>query len=84
MDDLIRREYAIAVIDGWFQKIGLNPEICVDAIKALPSEQPERKKGNWKDCHVATYKYCCSECKAYHRAMYDYCPTCGADMRGEQ
>lgn len=42
----------------------------------------EPKKGKWsiEDCHAATYKYCCSECKAHHRARYDYCPTCGARM----
>ena len=40
--------------------------------------------GVWtrEDCHAATYPYCCSNCKAHHRALYDFCPTCGADMRG--
>ena len=64
-------------------------DACVDIlekIENMPTIEPERKKGKWKDedCHAATYKYCCSECKAHHRAMYDYCPSCGADMRGEQ
>ena len=50
------------------------------------SAQPERKKGKWtiEDCHAVTYRYCCSVCKAHHRARYAYCPSCGADMRGEQ
>jgi hypothetical protein len=50
-----------------------------------PSAQPMRKKGKWttEDCHAATYKYCCSNCKAHHRARYDFCPSCGADMRGD-
>ena len=42
----------------------------------------EPKKGKWtvEDCHAATYKYCCSNCTAHHRARYDYCPSCGARM----
>ena len=51
-------------------------------IEQLPSAEPERKTGRWtiEDVHSATYKYCCSECKAHHRARYDFCPTCGAKM----
>ena len=43
------------------------------------------KTGKWtiEDVHSATYKYCCSECKAHHRARYDFCPTCGAKMEDE-
>lgn len=54
----------------------------VRAIKALPA-QPQRMKGKWtiNDCHAAVYKYHCSECGANHRARYDFCPSCGADMR---
>jgi hypothetical protein len=46
----------------------------------------KRKEGRWttEDCHAATYKYCCSNCKAHHRARYDFCPSCGADMRNDQ
>ena len=52
----------------------------------LQEVQAERKMGKWtiNDCHAAVYKYHCSECGANHRARYDYCPSCGADMRGEQ
>ena len=59
-------------------------------IKKLPSAQPERKKGKWiehtyeygrelfdceTECSVCGYKLC--------GAMPNYCPSCGADMRGE-
>ena len=78
-----------------------------DRIKALPSAQPERKKGRW--IPVDSYSafggdeatwmahgnpvafYYCSECKEQAYAgedgeslLTDYCPNCGADMRGEQ
>ena len=52
------------------------------AIKAL--EEPERKKGKWEVFYPNhTYKYHCSECGANHKYMFDFCPSCGADMRGE-
>ena len=63
------------------------------AIKAL--EQPERKKGKWlqksKPLEFCTeWWYECSECGSkppndrYGHPNYlsDYCPNCGADMRG--
>lgn len=94
MDDLIRREYAIGVIEGWFQKIGLNPEICVDAIKALPSEKTELKNGKWipqdhnkKTGCVTTLMFYypkCSECGHTGEFGMNFCPQCGADMRGGQ
>ena len=46
---------------------------------ALPSAQPERKKGRWIDMddHVM-----CSCCGATHYGSdKNFCPNCGADMR---
>ena len=48
MSDLISRQAAIDMVDGWFKKIGLNGDICLDGLRTLPSAQPERKKGNEK------------------------------------
>lgn len=43
------------------------------------------KTGKWEyKMHYDPYCYECSTCHALHRARYDYCPTCGSDMRGEQ
>lgn len=58
---------------------------------SLPSAQPERKKGRW---HQRIYKkvemMVCSECGnefSYDAETgvrdYNFCPNCGADMRGE-
>ena len=74
--------------DSFFQDcpLGLHEE---DEI--LPSAEPERKKGEWID---TTWKhtYKCSECGnflEFHgvnagRGDANFCPNCGADMRGDR
>ena len=57
-------------------------------LRQLPSSQPKQKKGRWiiyvispfdgEDCR-------CSECGQIECAPYwNYCPNCGAVMKGEQ
>lgn len=42
--------------------------------------QPQ-KVGKWiKDEHGYQYKWVCSNCQLHHRAMYNFCPSCGAKM----
>ena len=93
--DTISRREALKAMDTW-DKFGCDPDgklvrydddshyvpyvhydDMVHAIKALPSVQ---KKGHWIDEKTS---YSCSEC---HRGCWvnsNYCPWCGADMRGE-
>ena len=43
--------------------------------------QPERKKGKW----INSYKrQTCSVCKQRGYRSWNFCPNCGADMRGDQ
>lgn len=60
-------------------------QTVIKGVEKLPSITPAQKIGHWtiEDRQATTYKYCCNECKAHHRAMYDFCPSCGADMRGK-
>lgn len=59
-----------------------------ELIDRLMNLQPERKKGKWINrslniCYPEWERYTCSEC-GKHSYIYDYCPNCGADMRGEK
>lgn len=54
-------------------------------IEALPSVQPVRKTGQWIKRKKGAIGYDCSCCgKSNISNHFDYCPNCGADMRGEQ
>ena len=60
--DCISREQAIEIVKKYFEKIGLNGDICVDGLRQLPSIQPEIVR--CKDCKYArltddgSCKYC--------------------------
>lgn len=94
MDDLIRRQDAIDAMYrlesedieayGCFIPEGFHANQAVEALEALSSADPERKKGQW-----SSYKdeHCCSVCKCVvisdcwdDEIRYDYCPYCGAEM----
>ena len=92
MSDLISRQDAINAIlseptDAHY------PTWYAEIIKDLPSAQPERKKGKWmlydevgepnKD--DPAYWQCDQCLRTYIRLRKprNYCPNCGADMRGE-
>ena len=62
-------------------------------LSELPPAQPERKKGHWIESHEHAYigngvkewtNWYCSECDAPNDKPTDFCPSCWADMRGEE
>ena len=97
MDDLIRRQDAVNEVVAWLKdrmSDKKNGKPLTDRINDLPSAQPERKKGRWiitkteRGWNCAEYptEVTCSNCnyiEDYQKAL-DFCPNCGADMRGEQ
>ena len=71
-----------------------------EILRTLPSAEPERKKGEWleKDVFTSTkgrikewQSAKCSVCGKYHTTPYlyyfgnyNFCPNCGAEMRGDR
>lgn len=82
MDDTISRQAAIDCIS-------YDEEYTEDCIRALPFVQPKRKTGYW--IKVAGMNERCSSCNHYFPLSYfigrpfeiNFCPNCGADMRGD-
>lgn len=68
-------------------------KVIRSTVEELKSAQPERKKGKWVEHHEPytwmgyTY-WTCSECgfgeENENKIKFNFCPNCGADMRGEQ
>ena len=104
MSDLIRRHDAI---DAMYQleaedietygcsiPEGFDAKPAVEALEALPSAEPERKKGEWMeketfdnaDYEIPVWQSArCSVCGKYMTAPYQYyftdfsyCPNCGS------
>lgn len=81
MDDLISRHAAIdALGDAHFKNYGN----AIMVIQALPSAEPERKTGKWVPFSPKSHLYSCSLCGQWADRHWNYCPNCGADMRGEE
>lgn len=64
-----------------------------DSFRWKPIAQPERMRGRWIKNSDTAFYWKCSECGAYlfwRKEEYllngepNYCPNCGADMRGEE
>lgn len=93
MSDLISRQEALDTLSAFVdldeyyhgRKCENIPMLNVKRyLENAPSAEPERKTGKWK---VHLYKlgrerYECSECTGRCDLEYDFCPNCGADMRG--
>lgn len=103
MDDTVYRQAAIDALGekplAWTEgeyELGLQNQwqSDIDALKALPPAQSERKKGKWINDRDLYKCSCCNQLwnvwwagvvpiEQMKKEM-PYCPKCGADMRGEE
>ena len=95
--DLIERQAAIDALkrdEAYDEDIPNRADGVRDAIitiMGLPSAQPERKgkwidMGDFEQCSVCTGTRLKEVQTVYGKAIWiktNYCPSCGADMRGE-
>ena len=79
--DCYRNMYCIAGIDG-----GWRPDKRIEGCPLVEIE--ERKVGKWIEIwdldHLVVLAYQCSECGIMINTKSNYCPNCGAEMRGDK
>ena len=94
MNDSISRQ---AAIDAVIDELKRSPTPAIRAkfrLEALPSAQPERKKGRWLRYGEDGYPnnedtvfWQCDQCLEQYtgrtKRIPNFCPNCGADMREE-
>lgn len=80
MSDLISRQTVLDELEKWdWQELYL-PIHFKQILDDVPSVE---NKGKWIFEETLARHYYCSECKSMGASYWDYCPYCGADMRGE-
>lgn len=87
-NDLISRQ---AAIDAIYHHL---PSVSRTRVRTMlhevPSEQPERMKGKWERHYCEDGNpdgWRCDNCDEWYyfgQTLPNFCPNCGADMRGEQ
>ena len=79
------RERAFELLRKGHELDNENKAIIIDALGGMP-----KRTGHWKRVSADKYVqhamafYRCSECGGDIIGEHNYCPNCGADMRGDE
>ena len=99
MNDAIRRQDVIECIKGYIHEIitesGVDKNAhtnkvlreLAESIEKMPAVQPETKTGKWvfhRNDLSTLYRWECDKCRKFSKTDFNYCPNCGADMRGKR
>lgn len=99
MSDMLMETYLRQQVDkGEYGVAIIQAQIALDIANYIekhrqPTIEPERKKGRWVDVTdgICVWKVCdqCGEKPLWNewktdRDLSNFCPNCGADMRGEE
>ena len=85
-DAISRDEVLKAMAEAWDLNDDYDYRLDVERkLKQLPSVTPKRPHGKWigEESLDGSIRYMCDNCKEFEYVdYYDFCPNCGADMRG--
>ena len=81
--------------DGWCDKVDCDCLNCknehrcetvLDIVNAPTADVTDVRRGHWEICCDGYYPYCseCGEEPPGRIGMTNFCPNCGADMRGDK
>lgn len=81
-EKLIKRLKAKETTNDW---MNVMLKECIAEVEAMSTIEPEPKRGKWIISHIPhSMLWECSECGFDCGAYsFNFCPKCGADMRGE-
>ena len=82
--EYIEREKLPKRKEYWDDDFGAGWDACLDAIDSIPAADVRPAvRGRWEYNPGDNIPYC-SECMMPQDSECNFCPNCGADMRGEQ
>ena len=90
MDRYVSEELILCDTDKKFPKneVFIVDDVYEEIVENLSSVQPERKKGKWikgvGENGITTSEFCsCCRYENKHWCDWNFCPNCGADLRGD-
>ena len=83
--DAVSRSDLMNLYKEWQPRLATNVYEFGQALAALPSVTPQRPKGKWtRVVDKAGHWVWECDCKWQQRFATNFCPDCGADMRGKE